>query len=189
VNEQPGVIGMWLITLIATLALVDFVSGIVHWAEDTFGTHSAPIVGRWIVMPNEVHHRDATAFVSNTWLASSWDLLAVGALVALATWHLDAWSWATWLFIVLGVNANQIHKWNHSPAANRPASIRFLQRVYLLQSSWHHAAHHRGAKNTSYCVITPFVNPILDSIGFWRALETITVPLFGAPRRSDLQQR
>lgn len=183
-----AVIGVWLVTLAATLALVDFVSGLVHWAEDTFFVESTPVVGRWLVVPNVIHHENATAFVSNSWLASSWDLLAVGALVGVAAWHFDALAWPAWLFIVLGVNANQIHKWNHMPPARRPAAIRLLQRLHVLQSSSHHAAHHRGKKNTHYCVITPFVNPILDWTGFWRALEGITVPGLGAPRRVDLQR-
>lgn len=179
---------MWLFTLIATLALVDLVSGLVHWAEDTFATESTLILGRWIVVPNVVHHRDPTAIVSNSWLASSWDLLIAGSLVSVAAWQLDAFGWPTWLFVVLGVNANQIHKWNHMRRTNRPAPIQLLQRLYLLQSSRHHAAHHRGEKNTSYCVITPFLNPVLDSLGFWRALDAITVPAFGAPRRADLRR-
>ena len=33
---------------------------------------------------------------------------------------------------------------------------------------------------------TPFVNPVLDRLGFWRGLERVLVPLFGAPRREDL---
>ena len=46
--------------------------------------------------------------------------------------------------------------------------------------------HHSGEKNTRYCVVTPFVNPVLDRLGFWRGLERVLVPLFGAPRREDL---
>src|SRR5262249_54150100 len=32
-----GVMKTWLFTIIATITFVDFVSGVVHWAEDTFG--------------------------------------------------------------------------------------------------------------------------------------------------------
>ena len=106
-----------------------------------------------------------------------------------AAWSLDALSWPVWVFVVLGVNANQIHKWNHMPKARRPFLVRALQDPRLIQSSRDHAAHHRGEKNTAYCVITPFLNPLLDATGFWRGLEKLTVPMLGAPRREDLHRQ
>src|SRR6266481_2876869 len=91
--------------------LVDFVSGLVHWAEDTFGTETVPLIGRWIVEPNVLHHRDGCAFTRNNWLQSSWDLLVVGVLILGLAWLVDVFSWQVWLFVIVGINANQIHKW------------------------------------------------------------------------------
>jgi ubiquitin-conjugating enzyme E2 variant len=91
-----------------------------------------------------------------------------------------------WVFAIVGANANQVHKWNHMPKDRRPLLIRGLQQLRLLQSPRDHAAHHRGEKNTAYCVITPFLNPLLDATRFWRGLEKLTVPWIGAPRREDL---
>ena len=177
---------MWLVTLLATVVLVDFASGLVHWVEDTFWEESTPVFGSWMVTPNVVHHQDATAFVTKSWFESSWDLLAIGALVALSASWLDELKWPVWVFIVFGVNANQIHKWSHTPNFRLPVPVRILQGLWLLQGSKHHAHHHRGDKNSAYCLITPFLNPILDALGFWRALERATIPLFGAPRRIDI---
>lgn len=177
---------MPIIEFLAILVLVDFVSGTVHWAEDTFWSRSTPILGRWIVQPNVLHHRKGTAFVTKGWLASSWDLLLLGILVLLAARALDSLTWHVWLFTLLGINANQIHKWNHMPRHRVPVVVRMLQFVGVLQSLAHHAHHHRGAKNTHYCVITPFLNPLLDRLGFWRFMERMLVPLFSSPRRSDL---
>jgi ubiquitin-conjugating enzyme E2 variant len=163
----------------AALLLVDFVSGLVHWAEDTFGTESTPLVGRWIVAPNVLHHRDAEAFVDRHWLASSWDLGLLGVILG----------WlgpAVFVFALAGGSANQIHKWNHAPS-RAPRAVRVLWRVGLLQRPAHHNRHHGGEKNTAYCVITPFVNPLLDRAGFWRRLERAIVPFTGAPRREDLR--
>lgn len=168
------------------LLLVDFLSGLVHWAEDTFGTEATPIIGRWVVTPNVLHHQDARAFVSKGWLASNWDLALVGLVVlvmAAATSHLGA---AAVLFAIAGGNANQIHKWNHLPS-KAPWFVRALWAARLMQRPAHHARHHRGQKNTAYCVITPLVNPVLDRIGFWRGLERLVVPITGAPRREDLR--
>ena len=75
------------------ILLVDFVSGLVHWAEDTFWTETTPVVGRWIVEPNVLHHNDGSAFTQNNWLQSSWDLLVVGALILGLAWLLDQLLW------------------------------------------------------------------------------------------------
>jgi len=53
---------------IGVILLVDLVSGLVHWAEDTFWTEKTPVVGRWIVAPNVLHHHDGGAFTRNNWL-------------------------------------------------------------------------------------------------------------------------
>ena len=168
------------------LLAVDFVSGLVHWAEDTFGSESTPILGSWIVTPNVIHHRDASAFVRKGYLASNWDLALVGVIV-LATSIVGGWFGpGVAVFALAGANANQIHKWCHMPA-RAPWFVRALWWTRILQRPAHHGRHHTGEKNTAYCVVTPFVNPVLDGLGFWRALEHVVVPFTGAPRRKDLR--
>ena len=166
--------GVWL--------LADFVSGVVHWAEDSYGTPATPVIGRWVVVPNLLHHRDACAFVAKSWIASSWDLAAVGAAILAAAGLAGVLTWHVILFVLLGANANQIHKWNHMRGARVPLAIRLLQRVHLLQSPRHHAQHHRGMKNSHYCVITEALNPVLDGLGWWRMLERVLEPVLGRPR-------
>ena len=170
----------------AVLALVDFVSGLIHWVEDTFWTEKTPVLGRWVVTPNVLHHHSPSAFVEKSWLESSWDLLLVGLAILAVARATHCLTWQVWLFAVVGANANQIHKWTHLPARRLPWAVRVLQRLRLLQSAAHHAAHHRGAKNTAYCVITPWVNPVLDRLGVWRRLEQLLVRKGAAPRRMDL---
>ena len=170
--------------MVALLA-VDFVSGLVHWAEDTFGTAATPVVGRWIIAPNELHHRDAGAFVEKGWLASNWDLGMAGLLLGAGAWWVGRLDAAVVVFAAGGALANQVHKWNHA-ASRAPWLVRGLWATGVLQRPAHHAGHHGGGKNTHYCVLTPFVNPVLDLTRFWRGLERVFVPLFGAPRREDL---
>jgi len=174
-----------IVACVLALLAVDFISGFVHWCEDTFGSESTPILGRWIIAPNVVHHHDATAFVAKGWWASSWDWILVGLVVlvvAAITGHLGPY---VVLFTMAGSSANQIHKWNHAPA-RAPLAVRALWTSGVLQRPAHHAPHHGGDKNTAYCVVTPFVNPVLDRLRFWRGLERIVVPFTGAPRREDL---
>ena len=171
---------------VAVLALVDLASGLFHWLEDTFWTEDTPVLGRWIVTPNVLHHRSPAAFVDKSWLESSWDLVAFGACIVGAAWAFHCLTWHVWLFALVGANANQFHKWAHVPRHRLPWPVEMLQRVGVLQSASHHAAHHRGEKNTAYCVITPWVNPVLDRLGVWRGLERLVVRRGAAPRRADL---
>ncbi|MFM2207107.1 MAG: hypothetical protein RL213_1082 [Bacteroidota bacterium] len=172
-----------------TMFAIDFVSGLVHWFEDTFGTEDTPIYGKWIVRPNVVHHEQPAAFTKKTWLESSWDLTLSSGLIVFAAWRTGHLSWHVWLFAFLGANANQLHKYAHLPKEKTPAPVRLFQFLRILQRPGHHALHHSGEKNSSYCVITPYLNPLLDRLHFWRFLEKLTVPLLGAPRREDLKKR
>ena len=160
----------------------DFTSGVVHWAEDSYGQASTPVIGRWLIEPNLLHHRNASAFVAKSWFESSWDLAAVGVAVLAAAGMTGLLTWQVGLFVLLGANANQIHKWNHMPCSRVPWTVRALQRLRLLQSRRHHARHHRGAMTSHYCVITDVLNPVLDRLGWWRLLEKLLSPLLGAPR-------
>ena len=175
-----------IIECVVALLAVDFISGLVHWAEDTFGTETTPVLGRWVIAPNVLHHRDASAFVTKGWFASSWDLALISLLVAAVAFATGHFGPGVVLFAIAGANANEIHKWNHAPS-RAPLIARCLWAVGLLQRPNQHAWHHAHDKNTGYCVVTPFVNPVLDRVHFWRALEHLVVPFFGAPRREDLR--
>ena len=168
--------------IVAVWLLLDFVSGVVHWAEDSYGRETTPVLGRWVVGPNLLHHRNCSAFVRKSWIASSWELAAVGAIILAAAGLAGVLTWHIGLFVLLGANANQIHKWNHMRNSCVPLAVRVMQRLYLLQSPRHHAQHHRGAKDTHYCMITGVLNPLLDRIGWWRRLEKMLVPVLGLPR-------
>jgi plasmanylethanolamine desaturase len=176
------------VTAVDATLLADLVSGLVHWIEDTFWTENSPIVGKWIVTPNSLHHRDGFAFTKCTWWQSSWDLVFAGLLIVAIAWLLHDLSWYVVLFTIAGANANQVHKWSHMAQRDVPALVRVLQKYHVLQSPGHHAGHHRGEWNTRFCVITDVLNPLLDRSRFWRALEALLVPVFGAPRRFDVAE-
>jgi ubiquitin-conjugating enzyme E2 variant len=176
---------MIVMQIVVTVLLADLVSGTVHWLEDAYARPGMHWINK-IAEENLLHHARPREFLKKTWWQSSWDLmLAVIAVIAVA-WIFDVLTWQVWLFSFLVANANQIHKWAHSSHAERGVVIRALQHVYLLQTPRHHARHHSGEKNTHYCVITNFLNPILEEVEFWKRLERINHALFGLERRTEL---
>ncbi len=174
-----------LLQIVATVLLADFVSGLLHWLEDAYGREEWPITGRLVTKPNILHHKDPRYFTHHSWLQSSWDLMCLGIIVLAVACLCGVLTWQVWLFVVLGSNANQIHKWAHrTPAENGPF-INFLQRIRLLQTPRHHAQHHTNPKESHYCVLTNFLNPLLDGIGLWQHLEGLIWKLFRVRRRID----
>jgi ubiquitin-conjugating enzyme E2 variant len=170
--------------VLATWLVVDFISGFVHWFEDSYGHPRLPFVGRRITKPNLLHHFRPRAFVGNSWYASS-QLLLVACLVVLAiAWTFNWLSPMVVLAAALAVNANQIHKWSHRSVEENGRLITIAQRAGLLQSPSDHRAHHSGEKNSSYCVMTGLLNPVLDRSRFWRGLEWVLGRL-GLEKRDD----
>jgi ubiquitin-conjugating enzyme E2 variant len=166
--------------LACAVLLADFVSGLVHWAEDAYArfkpVRKVPLINT-IALENDLHHRRPREFLGRSWWASSWDLALLGTLVVLAACLLDRMSAAVLLFALLAANANQFHKWTHRNPRENHWFVTVLQRLYLLQTPRHHGRHHQGEKNTHYCVVTNFLNPLLEEVGFWRRLERLVARL------------
>ena len=171
------VVAIWLVT--------DFLSGFFHWLEDAYGNPFWPLFGRHVTKPNILHHYIPRAFVTNSWFLSSRLLLLICALIVTTTLALGVFNWMVALAVVLGVNANQVHKWSHRTREENGRFVTLLQRVKLVQSPSHHHRHHSHGKDSHYCVLTDFLNPILDRTRFWRGLEWCIERIVGVRRRND----
>jgi ubiquitin-conjugating enzyme E2 variant len=171
------VAGTWLFT--------DFLSGFFHWMEDAYGNPFWPVVGRHVTKPNILHHYIPRAFVTNSWYLSSRLLVLICTLVVAITVVLGVFNWMVALAVLLGVNANQVHKWSHRTRHENGPFIVFLQRARVIQSPSHHHRHHVHGKDSHYCVLTDFLNPVLDGTGFWRRLEWLIKRASGIRRRDD----
>lgn len=168
---------------VITILAADFFTGFIHWLEDTFWTEKTPFIGKWLIQPNELHHRKPSAFLANSWWQSCYDAILVGILILTAAFLLHDLSWELWLFVLVSINATQVHKFSHQPQSRLPSMIRFLQKIHLIQNSRHHVRHHMGENNSHYCLITPLLNPILDKIYFWKFMESILEPILGKSRK------
>src|SRR5215207_5538827 len=127
----------WLIVPGALLGLVfgDFVSGLVHWAADTYGEESTPVIGRSLVKPFRVHHvrpleiceHGVVETVGNTCILAA-PPLTLSVVVMTSDETSAAAAFAVFTAVVtVGVTAatNQFHKWAHQEKPPRP--VRFLQ--------------------------------------------------------------
>lgn len=168
--DSLTLIGLDVAYVLASLLAVDFLSGLLHWAEDTWTAPGASrLLDRWIVRDNIEHHRrPGTIRAGDYWGTNRVCIvLAAAAGCVLAALHVHAWP--AYLIVALASQSNQIHLWAHS--ADPPLVVRRLQRWGILQSTAHHAAHHKRPYATRYCTVTNFLNPALDTLGLWRGLE------------------
>lgn len=171
--------------VILIVIAVDFFSGVFHWLEDSYGNPDWPLSGKWVTQPNILHHSHPNAFTKNSWFHSAYVLLLAGAIILAVALAFHVLTWQLLLFVAIGVNANELHKLNHVSKNKRGWLVSFLQDVHLLQSAKHHGQHHCGNKDSYYCVITNFVNPMLDGVQFWRGLEWVIEKTLGVKTRPD----
>jgi hypothetical protein len=178
-----------LLQIVLVAALADFVAGVIHWIEDAYFTEDTPVIGPKFIRPNIVHHHLPRYFTRLTWWQSSADLLFSGVALLFGAWAVGLLSWQLWLFVILSINANQIHKWAHRTRAENGGIISALQDWRILQTPRHHGLHHSDPKNTFYCPITNFVNPLLERLEFWPRLEAVIERVTGIAHREDTAVR
>ncbi|HSS20162.1 MAG TPA: fatty acid desaturase CarF family protein [Pyrinomonadaceae bacterium] len=181
---------LWLLLLAVPLGVVggDLMSGIVHWAADTYGSEETPLIGASLVKPFRLHHlypRDITTH-GLVELTGNVCILAVpllsGSLYLL--WLLPGSGLLAFGVICLALIAaftvltNQFHKWAHQE--NPPRLARLLQRTRLVLEPQHHQQHHTRPFDSNYCITNGWLNPILNRIKFFRRLEATFLVLFGA---------
>jgi ubiquitin-conjugating enzyme E2 variant len=168
--------------LICWLA-ADFMSGFWHWLEDRYFDTEWPIIGQYIAKPNQLHHAQPIEFTRGSyWHRNYTAILPAVTVGGIAAWC-ECWSMA----IVCGMvsQANEIHAWAHQRCNSL---IRVFQETGIIQSPVHHGQHHHDPFEIKYCVMTDWLNPFLDALGFWRASEkvlaTVGIPVRNASRDS-----
>src|SRR5690348_1521151 len=159
---------LYALQTVTVVLAADFAAGVIHWIEDAYIREDTPFVGRSIARPNIIHHHFPRFFTRYNWWHSSWDLVCVSALLLAGAWWLGILTWQVWLFALLTANSNQVHKWAHRTRRENGPMISFLQDIRLLQTAKHHAIHHTDPKNSHYCVMTNWLNPVLDGLRFWK---------------------
>lgn len=171
-------VGSWLLQIIGGYLLADFISGLVHWAMDCYGSRETPLIGGEIG-GNRRHHIEPRHFIKNSWWQNARSTFPIILVLFAIFWGLDLVNPTTVTLLLVGWNSNEIHKWAHMPQSQRPRWVSFLQQKGIVISPKQHQAHHSHNKDSSYCAVSPYLNPILNSIRFWRGMEWVVYRLTG----------
>ncbi len=192
----PFILNHPIITIFAIVAgmiLADLATGIIHWAGDTWGTPTWPIVGNAFIRPFREHHIDQKAITKHDFIETNGSNSIFSLpFVLLALLFTDIYTGPiaatiTLIFLstaLFGFGTNQFHKWSHQD--NPPKLVQLLQKTRIILPKNHHTIHHTAPFEHHYAITNGWTNPITKKLHFYRALEWIITKTTGAiPRKSD----
>jgi hypothetical protein len=175
---------------VAGAVFADFVSGVVHWAADTWGRETLPVIGRRLLRPFRVHHVNPDDFLRRSFLDVNGDVATIVVPFLLAAFALPAgtaWGRGAEVFVaafcLVGLPTNQVHQWAHS--RKPPRAVGWLQRSELILGRRAHARHHVAPYAQSYCIATGWCNRPLTALDFFPRLERLITRLTGLTPRDD----
>lgn len=165
-------ITMIVLEVVGLYLLLDFLTGVVHFWMDRYGKEDMPLVGKAIIEINTWHHENPRRMTTRSyWYLCKSGWIGVGAMLLGVYLITGSVSWQWWFIGILGANANIVHQWAHMFPNEKPALINGLQKMGIIQRPHDHAQHHTKPETRSYCTYTPWLNPVLDRIGFWFGIE------------------
>ena len=176
-----------------SLAIADFISGMIHWSADTWGTADTPIFGSLIIHGFREHHVDAKAITHHDFIqTNAMSSIAAIPFQIIALLIAPTNTGTSLLFTTLalltlwGPLTNQIHKWAHQDT-KPPLIVRIAQRTRIILSKQSHDYHHTAPFECYYCITTGWWNWFLTKIHFFRRLEKLITKLTGViPRQDDI---
>jgi ubiquitin-conjugating enzyme E2 variant len=186
---EPMVLLILPVAALVAFLTADLMSGVVHWAADTYGTRRTPFFGPKFIAPFREHHVDPMAITRHDFVEANGDNCFCALTVIVPTYlfvpaRAEPWGVVAGLYVLLVslsvVLTSMAHGWAHA-GKDAPRPIRWLQRMGLLISAEHHALHHVSPHKTHYCITTGWLNPVLDRTRFFRRVERI-VDAMGATR-------
>jgi ubiquitin-conjugating enzyme E2 variant len=186
-----SVLTWWLpLALMLAALLADFVSGLVHWLADTWGSETMPVLGRRFLRPFRVHHVNPDDLLRRSFIDCNGDvaMLAVPVLAAVHWIPLSTEAGrmaAVFLvaFCAVTLPTNQVHQWAHR--IDPPRWVGRLQHWRVLLSHEEHRAHHAAPYATNYCICAGWCNGPLTAAAFFPRLERLVSRITGLEPRGD----
>jgi len=158
--------------------VVDILGGVFHWFEDTYLDYcvDVPFISE-IAKDNELHHYFPRTIVAYSYLENMKKtviILSVILLILYLVFRKSIFKYPFFLasFLFWSCTINVFHRFSHMRECENHFIITSLQKTGLLCSHEHHSVHHKTV-DSKYCVLSEYTNHLLDSIYFWRILESI----------------
>jgi hypothetical protein len=176
-----GQAGVVLGLVVVGYFLTDFISGFVHWAGDTLGSETMPLIGPTFVKPFRFHHVDQKDIARHDFIETNGNNCIVSVLLMLHVVYLMPRTPGFFFYYgalmfsisVFTLGTNQFHKWAHTDPTKLSPFVRGLQRAGLILSPNHHTAHHTAPFETYYCITHGMLNPLLARTHFFRHAERL----------------
>jgi ubiquitin-conjugating enzyme E2 variant len=189
VASEPAAYRALPIAGLVGLIIADFMSGMIHWACDTWGSTSTPILGQLAIRTFREHHVDEKAIIGHDFVETNGHNYALSVIVSVGGLLADSPWWQACLLsaAVFVALTSQIHKWAHMETA--PWLVRVLQKCGVILSPAHHAGHHRAPHTRNYCITVGWLNPVLRAIRFFEAFEATITAVTGIKPRATEEPR
>ncbi|MGL4631897.1 MAG: fatty acid desaturase CarF family protein [Leadbetterella sp.] len=169
---------LWIIIqCILMILAADFITGIVHFSLDQYGGPDLPIIGKHIYERNARHHDAPRAMVVFSYWKLTWTSWVGGVVLASLAYYFGILNWQIIFMLSYGANANLIHKWSHQTVRENGRLITWLQDKNFFQSRRHHGWHHQSPYDVHYCILTNWLNPVLDKLGFWEGIVSVLLKM------------
>jgi ubiquitin-conjugating enzyme E2 variant len=165
------IVALFLLKVVIIIFSADFISGLVHWWEDAYGNPNWKFIGKSIVHPNIEHHRYPRKFLQNTFFDRVKISFLTGLVICSVSAFFNLFTLEMGITLFYAALANQVHAMAHRTDKENGKMIVWMQKIGLMQSRKMHGYHHQSPYNVNYCILTNYLNPILNLCKFWNVLE------------------
>lgn len=154
------------------LFLADFTTAHYHWLEDSYDQFIPSI----ILCPNRLHHFAPKEMITHDPFYTLSSTLVATVPLGIMAWMLNAPA-----SILYGIGLATLSNWVHQMSHHRENDLWdisyilwALQKVGIMQSGSVHRIHHSTEdRNHYYSVMTNYLNPLFESVNYWRNLEWV----------------
>ena len=123
-----------LASVLLSLLAVDLITGILHWAEDTWTAPGASrLLDQWVVNDNIEHHRRPGTIRAGSYWQTNRVCIALAACAAVLLAVCGVHVWQAYLIVFFASQSNQVHLWAHT--SRPPRVVGWLQGIGLFQSA------------------------------------------------------